>query len=127
MMATSSVRLRFAVFGALAATIVSLSIAGLRGSAEESRIAIEAKEELAVKQAAALVAPSVVRIETVGGLDRIGQVLTSTGPTTGIVVSSDGYVISSSFNFAARPASILVTLPDGRRVAATQVASDKVK
>ncbi len=62
-----------------------------------------------------------------GGLDRVGQVLTSTGPTTGIIVSADGYVISSAFNFAARPASILVTLPDGRRVAATQVATDKVK
>jgi serine protease Do len=95
--------------------------------AGESRGELEAKEEQALKQAAALVGPSLVRIETVGGLDRVGQVLTGTGPTTGIIVSPDGYVISSAFNFASRPASILVTLPDGRRLAATQVASDKVK
>jgi serine protease Do len=100
--------------------------AGLDAS-DDSRAALEAKEEQAIKQAAALVSLSLVRIETVGGLDRIGQVLTGTGPTTGIIVSPDGHIISSAFNFASRPASILVTLPDGRRVAATQVASDKVK
>lgn len=84
-------------------------------------------EEQAFKQAAALVAPSLVRIETVGGLDRVGQVLVGTGPTTGIVVSREGYIISSSFNFIAKPASILVSLPDGRRLPAEQVANDKVK
>ncbi len=88
---------------------------------------VAALEEQAVKQAAALVSPSLVRIETVGGLDRVGQFLTGTGPTTGLVASSDGYIISSSFNFAARPASILVTLPDGRRLPAQQVATDRVK
>src|SRR5262245_64014260 len=95
--------------------------------AQESRAEVEAKEEQAIKQAAALVATSLVRIETVGGLDRVGQVLTGTGPTTGIVVSPDGFIISSAFNFASRPASILVTLPDGRRLPATQGASHKVK
>lgn len=88
---------------------------------------IEALEEQAFKQAAALAAPSLVRIETVGGLERVEQILAGTGPTTGVVVSRDGYIITSSFNFASRPASILVTLADGRRLAATQVAVDKVK
>lgn len=88
---------------------------------------IGALEEQAIKQAAALVAPSLVRIETVGGLDRVGQILIGTGPTTGVIVSPDGYVISSSFNFISKPASILVTLPDGRRLPAVQVANDKVK
>src|SRR5579859_6571550 len=114
----------YAVAAVLMASVL-MPPAGLY--ADESRAGLESKEEQAIKQAAALVSLSLVRIETVGGLDRIGQILTSTGPTTGIVVSPDGYVISSAFNFASRPASILVTLPDGRRVAATQVASDKVK
>lgn len=95
--------------------------------ASEPRAALEAKEEQAIKQAAAVVAPSLVRIETVGGLDRVGQILTATGPTTGVIVSPDGYIISSAFNFASRPASILVTLSDGRRLPATQVATDKLK
>lgn len=84
-------------------------------------------EEQAFKEAAALASPAVVRIETVGGLDRVGNVLTVTGPTTGVVVSSDGYIISSAFNFISRPASILVQLPDGRRFAAEQVATDWLK
>ncbi|MGE5195470.1 MAG: PDZ domain-containing protein [Deltaproteobacteria bacterium] len=113
---------------ALAAVVLLAAISPRAGIlAQDSRAALEAKEEQAIKQAAALVAPSLVRIETVGGLDRVGQVLTGTGPTTGIIVSPDGFIISSAFNFASRPASILVTLPDGRRLAATQVASDKVK
>lgn len=88
---------------------------------------LDALEEQAIKQAAAVVAPSLVRIETVGGLDVVNKLLTGTGPTTGTIVSSDGYIISSTFNFAAKPASILVTLFDGRRLPATQVANDKVK
>jgi serine protease Do len=96
-------------------------------SAQQPAADLTALEEAAVKQAAALVAPSVVRIETVGGLDRVGQVLTGTGPTTGVVVSTDGYVISSAFNFASKPASILVTLPDGRPFPAEQVATDQSK
>lgn len=83
-----------------------------------------AGEEQAFRQAAALADPSIVRIETVGGLDVVGELLVGTGPTTGVVVSADGQIITSSFNFISRPASILVTLGDGRRFPAEQVATD---
>lgn len=88
---------------------------------------LEALEESAFKQAAALVDPSLVRIETVGGLEQVGDIALGTGPTSGVVVSEDGFVISSSFNFISKPASILVTLADGRRFPAKQIASDKLK
>ena len=88
---------------------------------------LEALEESAFKQAAALVDPSLVRIETVGGLEQVGEVTLGTGPTSGVVVSEDGFVISSSFNFVSKPASILVTLADGRRFPAKLIASDKLK
>lgn len=84
-------------------------------------------EEQAFQQAAALADPSVVRIETVGGLDVVGNLLTATGPTTGAVVSEDGYIITSSFNFASRPASVIVTLSDDRRFPAEVVATDGSK
>lgn len=106
-----------------------LSIAVILSGAVSGRIYaadnLESLEERAFKQAAALVDPSIVQIQTVGGLDRVGQVLTGTGPTTGVVVSKEGHVISSSFNFASKPASILVQLPDGRRFTANVVASDE--
>lgn len=90
---------------------------------QSSELAIQ--EERAFKQAVALVEPSVVRIQTVGGLDRVGQILTNTGPTTGVVVSEDGYILSSAFNFVAKPASILVEFPDGRRLPAREIATDR--
>ena len=88
---------------------------------------LESLEEQAFKQAAALADVSVVRIETVGGLEQLNDELLSNGPTSGVVVTSDGFIISSSFNFISNPASILVTLPDGRRLAAKQIANDRLR
>lgn len=71
------------------------------------------------------VAPSVVRIETVGGTETVEGVLVGTGPTTGLIVDAEGYILSSAFNFAQKPTSILVTLPSGQRTAAQIVARDE--
>jgi serine protease Do len=95
--------------------------------ADESKADIEKSEEQAFKQASALVSQSVVRIDTVGGLDVVGKILTSTGPTTGVVLTKDGYIVSSAFNFASKPTSVLVTAPDGKRLPATIVATDKLR
>lgn len=93
----------------------------------QDRAALEAAEEQAFKQAAAVVAPSIVKIDTTGGLDVVGQILTSTAPTTGLIVSSDGYVVSSAFHFISKPSNILVTLADGRRFPAKTVATDRLR
>jgi len=84
-----------------------------------------ALEEQAVKAAVAKIAPSVLRIETIGGLERVERVLVGTGATTGLAVSADGYIISSAFNFIQQPSSILVTLPSGKRATAQIVARDR--
>ena len=84
-------------------------------------------EEQAIRAAADAVAPSVVRIETVGGLERVGKALAGTGPTTGLVVTEDGYVISSAVNFIQQPSSILVTLPSGKRATAKILARDQAR
>lgn len=88
---------------------------------------LEEAEERAFKQSATLVSASLVRIETVGGLDQVQDFLLGNGPTTGVVVSTDGYIISSSFNFLSKPTSIIVSLTDGRRLAAKLIASDTVR
>jgi S1-C subfamily serine protease len=49
------------------------------------------------------------------------------GPTTGVVYRSDGYLLTSSFNFVREPQLITVTLPDQRRVAARLVGRDQVR
>jgi serine protease Do len=86
---------------------------------------LAAREETALREAVERVAPSVVKIETIGGLERVGDVLLGDGPTTGLIVAEDGYIVSSAFNFVQKPSSILVTLADGVRTPATLVATDQ--
>ena len=59
------------------ALAIVVSSAALLAAQEKN---LDALEEQAFKQATALVEPSIVRIETVGGLDRVGQVLVGDGP-----------------------------------------------
>lgn len=78
--------------------------------------------------------PSIVRIETIGGAQpvrrlRDGRVVRqqfrqADGPTTGLIWSADGHIITSSFNFVRDPSVITVTLHDGRRLLATLLARD---
>jgi len=66
------------------------------------------------KEAARKAGPSVVQIETRGGADMVvagpkGQVFRKAlGPTTGVVVDAEGYIITSAFNFINNPPIILV-------------------
>jgi serine protease Do len=88
--------------------------------------------EKAMKDAAAKVAPSVVRIETSGGQDMIvwtdratgAPIRKVVGPTTGLVVDADGYIITSSFNFINKPTAIFVTVHGKGRSVAKVVATD---
>ncbi len=93
----------------------------------DARFRVEQAEEQAFKEAAVLASPSIVRIDTVGGLDIVGRTLTSKAPTTGLIVSEDGFIVSSAFNFLSKPASVLITLPDGRRFPAKTVATDRLR
>lgn len=104
----------------LVAVIILQSLA--HGTAADDDI--ESLEQKAFQAAVHRVAPSVVRIETIGGRDRLGKTLLGTGPTTGLIVSEDGLILSSQFNFLRRPDSILVQLPDGSRTLARLVATD---
>jgi serine protease Do len=68
-----------------------------------------------------------VRIETIGGLEKVGGEFANTGTSSGVLLDSDGYVMTSSFNFLHNPASIIVVLPDGTKQAAKRIASDKLR
>src|SRR5215467_959332 len=106
-------------WAALVAALTACSAGPVRASDD-----LPLREEAAMKAAVDRVAPSVVRIETLGGLETIGEMLVGTGPTTGLVVSSDGYIVSSAFNFVQKPTQILVDLADGTRLPAEVVARD---
>ncbi|MHB8900532.1 MAG: trypsin-like peptidase domain-containing protein, partial [Thermoguttaceae bacterium] len=78
----------------------------------------------AFRQAVARVLPAVVQVETVGGAEEVEGLAVGTGPTTGLVIGPEGFVVSSSLNFAHSPSGILVRLPSGQRLAAQLVATD---
>src|SRR2546421_11824687 len=94
------------------------------GSLARAQDDLASQEEQAIRAAVDRVAPAVVKIETIGGLERVGKVLVNTGPTTGLIVDDSGYIVSSTFNFIQQPSSILVTLPSGARAPAKIVARD---
>lgn len=103
--------------------ILALSIFLASSVAAEADLALQ--EQQALQAAVQRIAESVVQIRTVGGLDRVGRTLIAQGPTTGLVVGADGYIVSSAFNFAQQPTSILVRLPSGEQLPAELVAHDK--
>ncbi|MBM4070005.1 MAG: PDZ domain-containing protein [Planctomycetes bacterium] len=95
---------------------------------------INDKVELAMKQAVAKAAPSVVQIVTQGGADMVvtgpkGPAFRKAlGPTTGVIVGADGYVVSSAFNFINNPTVILVAVPGkAEPLVAKRVATDRAR
>ena len=109
-----------------------LALAGLGGLGGRQVLGIDdlqlqRLEQRTLRQAAAVVEPSVVKIETIGGLEKVGGLLVGDGPTTGLIVGKEGYIISSAINFIQQPASILVTLPNGQREPARIVSKDHAR
>ena len=91
-------------------------------------------QEKAIKAAVHKVAPSVVMIETSGGTDIItagpkgAKIRKGIGPTSGVIVSEDGYIISSAFNFANKPSSILIAVAGHKeRYVAKVISTDQTR
>ncbi len=110
--------------GGWVAGALALILGTLLTTSARTDDSLAAQEEAALRSAAEHVAESVVQIRTIGGLDAVGGTLLPDGPTTGLVISADGYIVSSAFNFAQEPASILVTFASGKQVPAELVATD---
>ena len=113
--------------------------------------AIYRAQQEVFRQAAAKVAPCIVTIETVGGTQPPARAIPTTrpaggrpprrppvtptrsgfiigdGPTTGLIHSADGLIITSAFNFVRDPSVITVTLADGRRFVGELLARDEVR
>jgi serine protease Do len=112
-------------------------------------------QQQAFRRAAERIAPSVVTIQTIGGtqpsargmpLSRPGEERTpggprrprpgpaagsdfiiADGPTTGLIWSADGLILTSAFNFVRDPSVITVILPNGHRFVGELLARDEVR
>lgn len=82
------------------------------------------------RAATAKVLPAVVTIETYGGVAATGSggrgiSKPGAGPTTGLVLTADGHIITSTYNFIGRPPVITVILGDGSRHVAKLLGRDE--
>ncbi len=84
------------------------------------------------RTAAAKVEPSLVTIESWGGVGaregKIGGIRKQgEGNTTGIAISADGYIITSTFNFITRPPIVMVVTRDNKRHTAKLQGQDNLR
>jgi serine protease Do len=124
-----------------AALIVSADVRGLADSADQTIDAGMALVPKAIDAAVQRVLPSVVRIETFGGvagaapsaggggghpgmsgLSRPGE-----GPSTGLIIAPDGLIATSTYNFLRRPEVITVVLHDGSTHVAKLLGRDDTR
>lgn len=119
-----SAQRRARVLVAGGALLLAACMGGRGAAQEEGPATLASQEEAAMRAAVESVSDSVVQIRTIGGLETVDRTLIADGPTTGLVISVDGYVVSSAFNFVQQPASILVTFASGEQAPAELVATD---
>jgi len=86
----------------------------------------------AFRAAASKVLPSLVTIESFGGVSsvqgRIGGIRRQgEGPSSGVIISPDGYIVTSTFNFIKRPPVITVVFRDGTRRVAKLLGRDDTR
>jgi serine protease Do len=85
---------------------------------------LDALEQQAIREASELVSPAVVQLQVIGGADRVDDVNLSSGPATGVILSPDGYVVTSRYRFDPPPATVIAILANGQQFASQIVASD---
>lgn len=86
----------------------------------------------AFRAAAEQIRPSLVTIEAYGGVasvqGKIGGIKSQgEGNTTGVIVSADGYIVTSTFNFIQKPPVITVVTSDNQRHTARLMGQDKIR
>ena len=85
---------------------------------------LDEQEQQAFQAAADYSQDCVVQVETFGGQEIVNKQFIASGPSTGTVLTPDGWIVTSIFQFRGQPASITVVLPDEQRKAAKLVARD---
>jgi serine protease Do len=117
--------------------LIAAIVAALFAARETTAADVNDATQNAMKAASAKVAPTVVKIETAGGAEVIGggktgpggpAIRKGTGPTTGLIVDPNGFIITSTFNFANKPTDIFVTIPGhSQRLVAKVIAHDQTR
>jgi len=105
-------------------TVVGASCIWAASQIHASDPPLDELEQIAFQNAAEFAQDCVVQIETFGGQEIVNKQFIATGPSSGTILTADGWIITSTFQFKGQPASITVVLPDDQRKAAKLVARD---
>ena len=73
------------------------------------------------------IVPYLVRIETIGGHEKVGSEFANEGSSTGVLLDQTGYILTGAYNFLHDPTSILLLFPDGTKKVAQKVATDRLR
>lgn len=118
---------------AMVVTITGLPAAlSAQGVPDDERLAAMMLTSKAFRAAASKIQPALVTIESFGGVSavqgKIGGIRKQgEGNTTGVMISPDGYIITSTFNFIQRPPVITVITADGQRRVAQLLGRDDTR
>ncbi len=89
--------------------------------AQETLVTIETYGGI-IKSSSALKQPGQRKKQQVAGISKPGE-----GPTTGVLISKDGYILTSTYNFFKKPSHIIVTLPDDSQYVAELLGRDETR
>ncbi len=129
---------------------VAIVLVGFVSAAAAAAPTLDQDRAAVVRAAVDRITPSIVTIETIGGVQPRAEGVAppppaatqpqrprrrgndpgfrvADGPTTGLIWTSDGLIITSSFNFVRNPSVITVILADGRRFVAKLLARDSIR
>ncbi len=87
--------------------------------------AVHAGEAESIRKAVAAVEPRLVRIDTIGGREKVGDEFASEGACTGLLLDGEGFVVTSAFHFLHEPSSILLRFADGSKKVARKICTDR--
>src|SRR5688500_18134287 len=76
--------------------LLILLLTGLTAHAQSANDSLADREQAAIRAAVERVAESVVQIRTIGGVDTVDGSIRADGPTSGLIISPDGYILSSA-------------------------------
>ena len=111
------------------ASLTSLGHLAAQGIDQLQAMALTSK---AFRSAAEKVKPQLVTIESFGGVSavqgRIGGIRNQgEGNTTGLLISKEGHIVTSTFNFIQSPPIITVITGDGERRVAKLLGKDEIR
>jgi serine protease Do len=89
-----------------------------------SYVPLYAEDDM-VRKVATDISPWLVRIDTIGGHEKVGSEFANEGTSTGLLLDRNGFVVTSAFNFLHDPTSILLRFADGSKRVAQKIVTDQ--